>query len=68
MNDSYFALVSVEPKHEKSLFNHFSKLDGVVEVTSLFGEYDFLVQYIKPKLDFDIEGVIHTKILKPRRR
>lgn len=39
-----FVLVRVSPKHEKDVFNKLSKLLEVVEIHSLFGEYDLLAK------------------------
>ena len=39
-----FVLVRVAPKHEKDVFNKLSKLLEVIEIHSLFGEYDLLAK------------------------
>lgn len=39
-----FVLVRVSPKHEKDVFNKLSKLLEVIEIHSLFGEYDLLAK------------------------
>lgn len=68
-----FVLVSTVPGKEHEVYNKISKLEHVVEIHPLFGEYDLIVK-IDAK-DFSelgkvvvekirtIEGVIDTKTL-----
>ncbi|MCL4438376.1 MAG: Lrp/AsnC ligand binding domain-containing protein [Candidatus Thermoplasmatota archaeon] len=68
-----FVLVSTVPGKEHEVYNRISKLEYVVEIHPLFGEYDLIVK-IDAK-DFSelgkvvvekirtIEGVIDTKTL-----
>jgi len=68
-----FALISVSPMKEQSVFDAISKIPEVVEIHPLFGEYDIIAK-IETK-DFDdigsvvikkiraVAGVIDTKTL-----
>ena len=68
-----FVLMHVSPLHEYKVFNKLSKLNEVIEVHPLFGEYD-LIAKIEAK-DYEsigeiiihkiktIEGITETKTL-----
>lgn len=39
-----FVLIGVEPKKERDVYNALIKIDGVVEIYPLFGEYDLIAK------------------------
>ena len=39
-----FVLVSVEPSHIREVFKELSNVPGVVEINTLFGEYDIIAK------------------------
>ena len=68
-----FVLMRVSPKHEKDVFNKLSKLLEVIEIHSLFGEYDLLAKVTSVGYESigeivvnkirTIEGIIDTQTL-----
>jgi DNA-binding Lrp family transcriptional regulator len=56
-----FALLSISPLHEKSVYENLSRIPEVVEIHPLFGEYDILVKIDCPDVD-SIGGVVINKI------
>lgn len=68
-----FALLSISPLHEKTVYEHLTSIPEVVEVHPLFGEYDILVKIQAKDIDTigDIvinkirstKGVVDTKTL-----
>ena len=68
-----FVLIHVSPLHEHEVFNALSKIPEIVELHSLFGEYDLIAkieaddyerigQIIIQKIR-TIDGIIDTKTL-----
>jgi DNA-binding Lrp family transcriptional regulator len=60
-----FALISISPLHEKSVFNELAKIPEVVEIHPLFGEYDILLKIEAPDID-SIGSVVIRKIRKTK--
>jgi DNA-binding Lrp family transcriptional regulator len=68
-----FVLMRVSPKHEKDVFNKLSKLLEVIEIHSLFGEYDLLAKVMSVGYESigeivvnkirTIDGIIDTQTL-----
>ena len=68
-----FALLSISPMHEKTVYEQLSKIPEVVEVHPLFGEYDILVKIQSTDIDSignivinkirSIQGIMDTKTL-----
>ena len=68
-----FVLVSTEPAKEKEVYNSITKIEGVTELNTLFGEYDLIVtiegedfNYLGKVVDEyieNVEGVVSTKTL-----
>jgi DNA-binding Lrp family transcriptional regulator len=56
-----FALLSISPLHEKSVFESLNSMEQVTEVHPLFGEYDILVKIQCEDLD-EIGEVVIKKI------
>ncbi|UCD13493.1 MAG: Lrp/AsnC ligand binding domain-containing protein [Thermoplasmatales archaeon] len=68
-----FVLISAAPGHEYEVYNKLSKIPEIIELHSLFGEYDLIAKIDAE--DFEklgsivinkirsIEGVINTKTL-----
>ena len=57
-----FALLSISPLHEKEVFEALDKkIEEVVEVHPLFGEYDILVKIQCESID-DIGNIVIRKI------
>ena len=56
-----FVLIHISPAHEYEVFNKLSKLPEVVEIHSLFGEYD-LIAKIEAKDYESIAKIIIHKI------
>ncbi|MDG6228923.1 MAG: Lrp/AsnC ligand binding domain-containing protein [Candidatus Thermoplasmatota archaeon] len=57
-----FALLSISPLHEKEVFETLDKkIEEVVEVHPLFGEYDILVKIQCDSID-DIGNIVIRKI------
>ena len=56
-----FVLISVEPKHERDVYDRLLKIEDIVELYPLFGEYD-LIAKVDAK-DYDTIGeVVVAKI------
>ena len=68
-----FALLSISPMHEKSVYEQLGKLPELVEIHPLFGEFDILVKIQCQDIDSigsviikkirSIKGVMDTKTL-----
>jgi DNA-binding Lrp family transcriptional regulator len=68
-----FALLSISPLHEKTVYETLTKIPEVVEVHPLFGEYDILVKIEARDIDTignivinkirSTKGVVDTKTL-----
>ena len=56
-----FALLSISPLHEKTVYEQLSKIQEIVEVHPLFGEFDILVKISCADID-SIGGVVINKI------
>jgi len=57
-----FALLTISPLHEKEVFEALDKkIDEIVEVHPLFGEYDILVKIQCENID-DIGNIVLKKI------
>jgi DNA-binding Lrp family transcriptional regulator len=56
-----FALLSISPLHEKSVFEELRNLPEVIEIHPLFGEYDILIKIECPDID-SIGDVVIKKI------
>jgi DNA-binding Lrp family transcriptional regulator len=68
-----FALLSISPLHEKTVYEQLTNIPEVVEVHPLFGEYDILVKIQAKDIDTignivinkirSTKGVVDTKTL-----
>ena len=68
-----FALLSISPLHEKSVFESLKNVPEVIEIHPLFGEYDILVKIQTPNIDTigevvikkirSLKGIVDTKTL-----
>ncbi len=68
-----FALLSISPLHEKEVYDALKDTNEIVEVHSLFGEYDILLKIECDDIDSigevvikkirSIKGVVDTKTL-----
>jgi len=68
-----FALLSISPLHEKTVYETLRNIPEVTEVHPLFGEYDILLKIECPDIDSvgkvvinkvrSIKGVMDTKTL-----
>lgn len=68
-----FALLSISPLHEKTVYEALKNTPEIVEVHPLFGEYDILLKIEAPDIDSigdvvikkirSIKGVMDTKTL-----
>jgi DNA-binding Lrp family transcriptional regulator len=68
-----FALLSISPLHEKSVYDSLRNIPEVTEVHPLFGEYDILLKIVCSDIDTignvvinqvrSIKGVMDTKTL-----
>jgi len=68
-----FALLSISPLHEKTVFEELKNLPQVTEIHPLFGEYDILVKINADDIDQigeivikkirSLKGVMDTKTL-----
>lgn len=56
-----FVLISVEPTKEKPVYNQLLKVDEIVELYPLFGEYDLIAKIEAPKYD-EIGEIVVSKI------
>ena len=56
-----FALVSISPLHEKTVYQELNRISEIVEIHPLFGEYDILVKIESPDID-SIGRVVINKI------
>jgi DNA-binding Lrp family transcriptional regulator len=56
-----FALLSISPLHEKSVFDTLKAVPEIIEIHPLFGEYDILVKIECSDID-EIGQVIIKKI------
>ena len=56
-----FALLSISPLYEKSVFEQLGKIPEIVEVHPLFGEFDILVKMECADID-SLGGVVIRKI------
>ena len=68
-----FALLSISPLHEKTVFESLRTVPEIVEIHPLFGEYDILVKIQTPDIDTigevvikkirALKGIVDTKTL-----
>ena len=68
-----FALLTISPLHEKSVYEQLGEISEIVEVHPLFGEFDILVKIRCPDIDTigevvikkirSLKGVMDTKTL-----
>ena len=68
-----FALLSISPLHEKSVFESLKNVPEVIEIHPLFVEYDILVKIQTPDIDTigevvikkirALKGIVDTKTL-----
>ena len=56
-----FALLSISPLHEKTVYERLKTIKEVTEIHPLFGEYDILVKIECPDMD-SIGDVVINKI------
>ena len=56
-----FALLSISPLHEKTVFEELKRIPEIIEVHPLFGEYDILLKIECPDID-SIGDVVIKKI------
>jgi DNA-binding Lrp family transcriptional regulator len=56
-----FALLSISPMHEKSVYDELSRIPEIVEIHPLFGEYDILVKIQANDID-TIGNIVINKI------
>jgi len=53
-----FALLSISPLYEKTVYEKLKEIQEIVEIHPLFGEYDILVKIESPDIDSIGEIVI----------
>lgn len=68
-----FALLSISPLHEKTVYEELHRIPEIIEVHPLFGEYDILLKIECPDIDLigDVvikkirsqKGIVDTKTL-----
>ena len=68
-----FALLTISPLHEKSVYEILKSIPEIVEVHPLFGEFDILVKIEGPNIDSigeivikkirSTKGIVDTKTL-----
>jgi DNA-binding Lrp family transcriptional regulator len=68
-----FALLSISPLHEKTVFDSLKTVPEIIEIHPLFGEYDILVKIQTPDIDTigevvikkirALKGIVDTKTL-----
>jgi len=68
-----FALLSISPLHEKTVYDALRNIGEIVEIHPLFGEYDILVKIECDNIDNigevvikkvrSLEGVVDTKTM-----
>jgi len=56
-----FALLSISPLHEKTVYEELRSIPEIIEVHPLFGEYDILLKIECPDID-SIGDVVIKKI------
>jgi DNA-binding Lrp family transcriptional regulator len=56
-----FALLSISPLHEKTVYEKLTQIPEIVEVHPLFGEFDILVKIEASDID-SIGGIVINKI------
>jgi DNA-binding Lrp family transcriptional regulator len=56
-----FALLSISPLHEKTVYEKLKQIPEIVEVHPLFGEFDILVKIEAHDID-SIGGIVINKI------
>ena len=56
-----FALLSISPMHEKSVYEELSKIQEIIEIHPLFGEFDILVKIQSNDID-SIGNIVINKI------
>ncbi|MCJ7697681.1 MAG: Lrp/AsnC ligand binding domain-containing protein [Thermoplasmata archaeon] len=56
-----FALLSISPLHEKTVYEKLTHISEIVEVHPLFGEFDILVKIEASDID-SIGGIVINKI------
>ena len=56
-----FALLTISPLHEKSVYEKLGNISEIIEIHPLFGEFDILVKIQCPDID-SIGGVVINKI------
>ena len=54
-----YVLIHVSPAHEYEVFNKLSKIPEVIELHSLFGEYDFIAKIEAKDYESIGEIVVH---------
>lgn len=60
-----FALLSISPLYEKTVFEELKRIPEIIEVHPLFGEYDILLKIECP--DIDSIGDIVIKKIRSRK-
>jgi len=68
-----FALLSISPLHEKTVYEHLTRIPEIIEVHPLFGEFDILIKIEAQDIDTigsivinkirSIQGVMDSKTL-----
>jgi DNA-binding Lrp family transcriptional regulator len=68
-----FALLSISPLHEKTVYEKLKQIPEIIEVHALFGEFDILVKIEAHDIDSigsivinkirSVQGVVDTKTL-----
>ena len=68
-----FALLSISPLHEKTVFDSLKNVSEIIEIHPLFGEYDILVKIQTADIDAigeivikkirSLKGIVDTKTL-----
>lgn len=56
-----FALLSISPLHEKTVYEKLRQIQEIIEVHPLFGEFDILVKIEARDID-SIGGIVINKI------
>jgi DNA-binding Lrp family transcriptional regulator len=68
-----FALISISPLHEKTVYEKLKQIPEIIEVHPLFGEFDILVKIEAHDIDSigsivinkirSVQGIVDTKTL-----
>lgn len=59
--DTGFVLITVEPTHDNEVLEKLTKIPEVIELHSLFGEYDIMVK-IEAENHEKLGGIVVSKI------